>query len=359
MDALSHSVYDVRDRRPDAAGAPSSVPEDDWSAAARKLRRQALAWTLAGISVWVLVASVAARYYARRLGAEHRAEIPVRWAGDRSASPLRLGADPLPACLVDDLEPPAFTEGAGAVPLAAGSVKLAAYRLARAEQAVRQKRYDEALDDYQKVAEMFPGVRNVQVSIAAAAMYLEQFELAAEAYGKAAQEGPLNASMANGLGVACLKIGDLDRAEQALLDALSADPGRANAYLNLTFLYLRRDQPAKAANYLERYLLVRPDDPAAIQGYALLLIRMQEWDRAARLLMKMIKNSPEVAPYHLQLALALAHLDQHEDALAALKCGTQLMDPKQALDRLSKSEYDLLREEPAFRDLLRELGAEK
>ena len=42
--------------------------------------------------------------------------------------------------------------------------------------------------------------------------------------------------------------------------------------------------------------------------------------------------------------------------MIALRRATQLVDPRQALAWMSRPEFDLLRGETAFRDLLTELG---
>ncbi|MBP7829688.1 MAG: tetratricopeptide repeat protein [Kiritimatiellae bacterium] len=313
--------------------------------------------TFTTITLWAAVVAVAA-YYSLRLNATGRSDLLDRRTLDPSASPLRLGADPPLPGLVDELEPspPELTSPAS---MTFSSVKQAAYLLVKAEEAARQERYEAALTNFQRVVQMYPDIRGVQVSIAAAAMYLNQFEIAAEAYEKAAQEGPMTAAMANSLGVACMKLGDLDRAEQSFLNAYRTDPGRATTCQNLATFYLRRGQLTKAAEYMERHLLSRPNDAMATQTYALLLLRMQQWERAAGLLLQIIQKAPEVAPFYLQLAQAQAHLEQREDAIAALTKATRLMDPRQALDRLAQPEFDLLRNEPAFRDLLRGLGAKE
>ena len=51
---------------------------------------------------------------------------------------------------------------------------------------------------------------------------------------------------------------------------------------------------------------------------------------------------------------ALIHLDRTEEAIGALQHGSKLIDPRKAL---AKPDYDALRGEEPFRDLIRYLSA--
>ena len=66
------------------------------------------------------------------------------------------------------------------------------------------------------------------------------------------------------LGMAEFALGQFDAAEKHLLKAVKLDPAHfSHPQLQLAELYLRRKQPARAAEQLEDFLLRHPDWPGA------------------------------------------------------------------------------------------------
>jgi tetratricopeptide (TPR) repeat protein len=361
MDPLSHSVYNVRGK----AGASDAEPvigESQgrmavWLETKRQLRRQTVYFAMTVI-VFVLLLVCVTAYYYLQISKSRQNTRPVRRTLERAASPLRFEADAQTMYLFEELPAPPGPKAEADLPLSASAIKQATYHLVRAEKAAKQDRNEDALDSYQKVARIFPDILGVQGQIGWLAVRLKQYAVAAEAFEKASRESPMTFSMANNLGVAYLGMEDFDKAEAAFKTATRMNPQYAMAYFNLATLYLRRGQTDKASQYFEEYMTLRPGDTMAGQTYALILIQLEQWDRAAELLQQIARVAPDVAPIQFRLAQALSHGPSREAAVEVLKRANALVDPKQALSWMSRPEFNLLRNDPGFQEILLELGAE-
>jgi predicted Zn-dependent protease len=93
------------------------------------------------------------------------------------------------------------------------------------------------------------------------------------------------------------------------------------------------------------------------QNYAMLLIEMEEWEKAARMLDSIRRYAPDLAPAYFRFAQALAHTDHTNEAVQALTQGAALMDPRKALGWMARPDFDALRDNPDFRVLINELSA--
>lgn len=361
MDPLSHSVYNVRDKTAETGAPPAAgttqAPEGYWAESQRQIRRQTLLFVLTVLVSGLLIVVVTTYYYLQISESRQSVRAPSRRTLSRPASPLRFEADAQTMFLLEELVPPANPEQLKDLPLSAGALKQAAYFLVKAELASKQDRHDDALDSYQKVAQIFPDIRGVQSQIGHLAIRLKQFAVAAESFEKASREEPMTFSMANNLGVAYMGMEDYEKAEAAFKTATRMNPQYANAYFNLATLQLRRGQPEKASQHFEEYMTLQPGDTMAGQTYALILIQLEQWDRAATLLQQIARVAPDVAPIHFRLAQALSHGSSREAAIESLKRAIALVDPKQALAWMSRPEFDLLRNDPGFQEILLELGA--
>jgi superkiller protein 3 len=165
--------------------------------------------------------------------------------------------------------------------------------------------------------------------------------------------------LANNLGVSYLALEDFKKAEVSFLMATQLNPQYALAYFNLATLYLRTGDADKAAGFFEKYLQFKPDDIAAAQTYAMVLVQLKQWDHAAGLLQQIAQFAPDVAPIHFRLAEALSHTTHRDAAIHSLKRAISLVDPRLALAWMSRPEYNLLRNEPEFGQLLNDLSSVK
>ncbi|WP_458216400.1 tetratricopeptide repeat protein [Paracidovorax citrulli] len=135
--------------------------------------------------------------------------------------------------------------------------------MAEAEQAATQRRYDEAIQRYDRVIAENP--RNVQARFQRAWALAQsgREDDAVRAFTELAQEYPELPETHNNLALLYARRGDLKRAEAELLLAVQARPGFAIGYSNLGDVYRRLAEQAYA-EALKR----NPGDARASRGLA-------------------------------------------------------------------------------------------
>ena len=247
----------------------------------------------------------------------------------------------------------------GDMPLNTQWIKQAAYQLIQAEKATREEQFDDAVDSYKKVLLIYPKLQGAHRQLGLVYLRKKDYQNAAPEFEKAKEEESMTYGLANNLGVSYLALEDYKKAETNFLLATQLNPQYALAYFNLATLYLRTGDANKAADFFEKYLQFKPEDVAAAQTYAMVLVQLKRWDQAANLLRQIVKFAPDVAPIHFRLAEALSHTTQRDAAIDSLKRAVSLVDSRQALAWMSRPEYDLLRNEPGFLQLLNELSSVK
>ena len=330
-----------------------------WTDAVRRERRSMGVLALVVILIVCLVSAVVVQQYlliVRR--PSDKDLVHTRVNKPAPTSTLDLNAEIQAQSIIDELAESQVLKipEAGDLPFNAQWVKQAAYHLVQADKAAREERLDDALDDYGKVRHIFPQIAGVERQIGLIQLRKKDYTAAAATFEKCAVEEEMTFGLANNLGVAYLALENFPKAEQNFLEASRLNPSYPLAYFNLATLYLRTSKPDKAAEYFEQYLNLKPDDLAAAQTYAMLLVQVKQWQKAATMLEQISKLQPDVAPVHFRLAEALAHSSNRAAAIAALKRATGLVDPRKALTWMSRPEFDLLRNEPGFQQLLDDLG---
>ncbi len=271
----------------------------------------------------------------------------------------RIQITPEASLLIDELgnqpalEPPAEASA----PFDTRWLKQAAYYLVTAEKAYRDDRMEDALRYFSNVLKIFPDLQGVQRYLGLIYLRLQDYSSAAVAFEKASRENAASAGVANNLGVAYLALKDYLRAEQYLKRALALKPDYDPAILNLATLYIRRNDKAQAAVYLSRYLQVKPGDIKAAQTYASILMDIGKWDQAVVWLKRVCDSVPSLAPAYFRLAQALAHTGHDQEAIATLRHGATLIDPRKALAWLSAGSFDPIRKHPDFQKLVSDLSA--
>ncbi len=94
---------------------------------------------------------------------------------------------------------------------------------------------------------------------------LEQFAEAKMAFQKAreCEGGDESADTCNELAICQMETGDLDGAQESLIDALNLDPDNTKVISNLGFLSLKRGNEEEARKYFMTVLDIDPKDPVA------------------------------------------------------------------------------------------------
>lgn len=276
-----------------------------------------------------------------------------------SSPPLSIALSPTAEVLADELAdlPLSPPPTSGAAPLDINWIKQAAYHVVMGQKAYAEESLPEALRHFEACLKIYPNLKGVHRYLGMINLLLKNYDRAAEEFARVAEEEGISAGVANNLGITYLALNIYDEAEKYLKQAIQLDPEYANAYLNLYRLAQRRNQPEAAAGYLEEYLQLRPDDLAAMQAYASVLMQLKRWSEAVSWLERLSNASPELAPVYFQLAVALAHIGHKKAAFSAIARGIELADPQQALAWLAQADFDPLRREERFREIVATLSA--
>lgn len=163
----------------------------------------------------------------------------------------------------------------GGGPGATGAQRSGDPGMAEAERAAAERRYDEAIERFDRVIASNP--RNVQARFerAWALAQAGREDDAVRAFSEIAQDFPELPEPHNNLALIYARRGDLKRAEAELLQALDARPGFAIGYTNLGDVYRKMAESA-----YQEALKRNPADSRARSGLALLRAKTVD-DRAA------------------------------------------------------------------------------
>jgi tetratricopeptide (TPR) repeat protein len=131
----------------------------------------------------------------------------------------------------------------------------------------------------------------------------------------------------------------------------------APARFNLASLYVRREQPAKAAEQFSRYLELEPENLNATLAYAAVLLKQQAWDEAVATLETALTLAPESPPIHFRLSETLARAGRSREAMRRLDLAIQMVDGRTALGWMSRSGFDNIRATSEFQALIETLSS--
>lgn len=108
---------------------------------------------------------------------------------------------------------------------------------AEAKQALKQKKYQVAVERLLLMTETYPQLAGVYVNLGIAYAKLEDYDKAVSAYRFAIEKNPLNFDAYTNLGVVLRNQGKFTEAEAVYLDALELWPHHRDSLVNLGVLY--------------------------------------------------------------------------------------------------------------------------
>ncbi len=253
--------------------------------------------------------------------------------------------------VVDQVDPEdALTEK----PLSTKWVKKAAYHIIMGQQALSLNELDSALENFEKVVEIYPKIEGLHRSLGMLYIEREEYKKAAGHLETALQEEELF-DVVNNLGTAYIGIKEYDKAEKHLLRALKIQPESPISHKNLAVLYRKMEREESAIFHFEKYIDLRPDDLDTLQTYAIYLTKLARWKQAAEFLTELTQEVTDVAPLYFLLAQVQAQNNQEQLAMAALQRGIQLVDPSLAMAWMSRTEFNDVRDTTGFKSLVDEL----
>ena len=146
---------------------------------------------------------------------------------------------------------------------------------------------------------------------------------AVAAYARVLQAEPGDAASWNNLGNIHAKVGNIDRAIAAFEYAITHDPSEPGMYLNLADVLRRADRGAARLQVARDAAAIAPDNRAVQTELALALAHVEELDEAIAVLETAVKRWPEFGESHLELG-RLYEATNRTEALAAFLAG---LDP--------------------------------
>jgi len=123
----------------------------------------------------------------------------------------------------------------------------------------------------------------------------------------------------NNLGRAYAQMGDLSKAQEAYLKAISYNPRHAESYNNFGEVYNKMGEYQKAAQILRKSIELNPQSPYSHNNLGTALYNMGEIEPASR----EYSTALEINPYYFEaqnnLANTLTHLNRTDEAIAAYR----------------------------------------
>lgn len=199
---------------------------------------------------------------------------------------------------------------------------LAALGLGRA--LANQRKYDEALECYQRAGQLDPAYRDYLIELATR-MEEKGDSFRAMALYRQFSERP---EVAERLGNLLLSAGQVDEAIPHLEAAVKASPTAANRFL-LAAAYLKNKRLQEAAPLLEEAVRERPDNLELRMTYGRLLRDLRKFAAAAEQFRAAAGLDPKSREAWSELAGALVLAENHDQALAALE-HLRTLDPENA-----------------------------
>jgi tetratricopeptide (TPR) repeat protein len=249
-------------------------------------------------------------------------------------------------------------DGKGERPLNTLWIKKAAFNIVMAQQAVRVKKYKAAISYYENALEIFPKIEGLKADLGALYFQTKQFDKALALLGNIPDD-ELTPEMRNNLGVACLDAKAYDRAEEYLKKAIEGKDKYPEPYKNLALVYKAQNKEDKAIKAFEHYIDLRPNDLDTRHTYALYLTSIERWDIAASVLEKLTEEITDVPNLYFLLARVENKNNQPQKSIEALKRGMLLSDAASALGYMTDKEFDKLRKNKDFKQIIESTKKQK
>lgn len=205
---------------------------------------------------------------------------------------------------------------------------------ARATQAMREGKLDEAGAGFAAVAKESPGFAEAYFNLGLVRQEQGQYEDAIASFQKALTLQPKLHGANLFLGITEFRLNHLDKAGSAVQKETVAYPKDANAWMWLGVVRLAQDRAEEAADALDRAHKLKPNDQDILyhRGRAHLLVSKNSYA-------EMFKVDPHSWRVHRVLAQANAEADRHVDAIAEYEAAIKLAPTQPGLHEELGSEY--------------------
>lgn len=180
-------------------------------------------------------------------------------------------------------------------------------------------RYAPALSAYRDLVRRYPSIPELWFELGNAASGELDFALANQAYQRALDLAPVNASLLGMIGQQYLALRQLDEARGCFERAVNADPNLVDARINLAVWFEKERRLDEAWECVEACRVKHPRDDQVRYFRAFLLHRRKQHSQAEMELRDLIRDGPrypyvKYAARHL-LGVVLDQLGQYEEAI--------------------------------------------
>jgi tetratricopeptide (TPR) repeat protein len=132
-------------------------------------------------------------------------------------------------------------------------------------QALRQLRmFEPAIEAYKKAIELSPTMLEAHNNLGITYGELKRYGEAIRCYEAVLKANPKHTKAYNNLGATYAEMGEVEKAIDVFRRAIEVDPKYANSYKNLARAYLDTSQLPQAHAAIRKYLVLVPDDKAAL-----------------------------------------------------------------------------------------------
>lgn len=231
-------------------------------------------------------------------------------------------------------------------------IKNAAYHLIMGEQALEVDEPATAQAHLEEALRIFPGIQDVRRALGAAYLKQNNFPKAVEVLELALEEGRSLDVLVN-LGAAYIGVGEYERAEELLLQALAMQPDLAGCHKNLALLYKAQERADEAVSHFAAYLSSAPDDVETIGIYTDYLIGLGRTEEAMAVLEDARTENP--VSVLLLLARTAARSGNAMRAVSSLEQVSHYLSPARTLVEMNDGVFDSIRRIDAFEQLSRRL----
>lgn len=311
------------------------------------------------ISIMVVLLSLAAFYfYSQESGFDTNplAELlrgPARSTGQvaRAASTNRL--PPLAGLGAEfDLE----SGQSGAANIAPQKMAEAMGYLRIANQHLMQRDLDGAENNVKLALDIWPDMNAANRLLGVVYIYRGQHDQAILILERALQTDPFSAETLNNLATAYLQKGQMDKAEDLLLTSMQIRADSLTTHVNLGLLYILWARYDQAVEYLETALQLMPEQVSVRNNLGVSLMRVGRFAEARKHFQNLVDREPTRAAPYFNMAIAYALEQNHTEALNWARQAVQRCSPQDAQRHLMDSDFDGLRGQPEFQNLVRSLS---
>lgn len=198
-------------------------------------------------------------------------------------------------------------------------VQITPAMLALPEAAYQAGRYNDALQLYRELLVKDPNNVRVKLGIADCELASNDLSGANELYQELATDSSIHARVAQGRGIALLRLGQDVPAENALKDAVAADPKLWRAWNALGALYSANQKWSDADQAYAKALALEPRSAIVNNNFGFSLLSQGKLKEAIQSFQTALGIDPSLEPAQMNLRIALAMEGHYDEATAGVQ----------------------------------------